>query len=135
MSYEDAFLSLERHATSKLRSEKELFEINSLGFRGEALASIAAVSRLRLVTCEGGYYHPAAEIIIEGGILRKASEIGAGRGTLVEVRNLFFNVPVRRKFLKSPDIEAGHNFELVTRYALAFPSVAFYLCRRRQEKD
>jgi DNA mismatch repair protein MutL len=125
MSYEDAFLSLERHATSKLRSEKELFEVNSLGFRGEALASIAAVSRLRLVTCEGGS-DPGTEIIVEGGILRKSGEIGAGRGTLVEVRNLFFNVPVRRKFLKSPDIEAGYNFELVTRYALAFPSVAFY---------
>ncbi len=122
MSHDDSFLALERHATSKLRSEKDLVGIATMGFRGEALASIASVSRLKLVTSdeseEGG-----TEIVIEGGTLRKSERVGMGRGTLVEVRNLFFNVPVRRKFLKGPPVEAGHIQELMIRVALAFPSV------------
>jgi DNA mismatch repair protein MutL len=124
MSRDDAFLALERHATSKLRSEKDLFSIATLGFRGEALASIASVSRLRLVTAEDSDL-AGAEMIIEAGVLRKADQIGAGRGTLIEVRNLFYNVPVRRKFLKAAAIEGAAIQELVMRFAIAFPSVGF----------
>ncbi|MCX5862493.1 MAG: DNA mismatch repair endonuclease MutL [Deltaproteobacteria bacterium] len=122
MSHDDAFLALERHATSKLRSEKDLLGIATMGFRGEALASIASVSRIRLVTSDGSDDW-GTEIIIEGGTLKKSDRIGMGRGTIVEVRNLFYNVPVRRKFLKGTDIEAGHIQEQVLRLALAFPSM------------
>ncbi len=124
MSRDDAFLALERHATSKLRSEKDLFSIATLGFRGEALASIASVSRVRMVTAEDSDL-AGSEMIIEAGVLRKADQIGAGRGTLIEVRNLFYNVPVRRKFLKTAAIEAATIQELVMRFAIAFPSVGF----------
>ncbi len=124
MSHDDAFLALERHATSKLRSEKDLVGISTMGFRGEALASIAAVSRLKLMTSDGSET-AGTEIVVEGGVMRKAEQVGMGTGTVVEVRNLFFNVPVRRKFLKAPGVEAGFIQELVTRLALAFPSVAF----------
>lgn len=124
MSHDDAFLALERHATSKLNSEKDLRGIATMGFRGEALASIGSVSRLRLVTSDGSE-DGATEIVVEGGTLKKSERVGAGRGTLVEVRNLFYNVPVRRKFLKTRDVESGHIQELVVRLALAFPPVSF----------
>jgi DNA mismatch repair protein MutL len=122
MSRDDSFLALERHATSKLRSEKDLVGIATMGFRGEALASIASVSRLKLLTNDESE-EAGTEIVIEGGTLRKSDRVGMGRGTIVEVRNLFFNVPVRRKFLKGTPVEAGHVQELMTRVALAFPSM------------
>ncbi|MBI5571686.1 MAG: DNA mismatch repair endonuclease MutL [Desulfomonile tiedjei] len=125
MSHDDAFLALERHATSKLRSEKDLHAISTMGFRGEALASIASVSRLRLVTADdeasGG-----TEIVIEGGVLRKSDPVGMGRGTMIDVRNLFYNVPVRRKFLRPAPDEAARVYDLVTRLALAFPEIGFH---------
>jgi DNA mismatch repair protein MutL len=124
MSRDDAFLALERHATSKLRTETDLHGIATLGFRGEALASIASVSTLRMVTADDSG-SPGTDMVIEGGALRKCEELGAGKGTLIEVRNLFFNVPVRRKFLKSPAIEAATVQELLTKMALAFPAVGF----------
>ena len=124
MSRDDAFLALERHATSKLQTEKDLFTIATLGFRGEALASIASVSRLRLVTAEDSDL-AGTEMLIEAGVLRKADQIGAGRGTLIEVRNLFYNVPVRRKFLKTAAVEAATVQELIMRFAIAFPSIGF----------
>ncbi len=124
MSHDDAFLALERHATSKLRTEKDLVGIGTMGFRGEALASIASVSRLRLRTCdESG--EAGSQIVIEGGVLRDATREGMARGTVAEVHNLFFNVPVRRRFLKSPNTEADHVHEFVSRMALAFPRIAF----------
>jgi len=124
MSRDDAFLALERHATSKLRTEKDLVGIATMGFRGEALASIASISQLRLLTSDGAE-SSGTEIVIEGGVLRKSDGLGLARGTVIEVRNLFFNVPVRRKFLKSPQVEAGHVHELLTRLALAFPATGF----------
>ncbi len=124
MSHDDAFLALERHATSKLTSEKDLHNIGTLGFRGEALASVASISRLRLLTRDDSD-SAGTEIVIEGGVLRKSDRIGMGRGTTIEVANLFYNVPVRRKFLKSANIEAGYIQELLTKLALAFTSVAF----------
>lgn len=135
MGHDDAFLCLERHATSKLRSEADLVGISTMGFRGEALASIASVSRLRLATNDGSDDW-GTEIIIEGGILRRSERIGMGKGAILEVGNLFYNVPVRRKFLKSDDIEAGHIQEQVIRVALAFPSVGItYLEDGRMKID
>lgn len=124
MGHDDAFLALERHATSKLRSEKDLVGVATMGFRGEALASIASVSKLKLMTSEGTK-EGGTEIIIEGGVQRGAKRIGMGRGTVIEVRNLFFNVPVRRKFLKKNQTETAHIHEAVTRFALAHPAVGF----------
>ncbi len=124
MGRDDAFLALERHATSKLETEKDLVGVETLGFRGEALASIASVSRLRLITFDG--QDPAGtELVMEGGVFRKSERIGVDRGTVVEVHNLFFNVPVRRRFLKGPGVEAALVGELVTKFALAHPEVAF----------
>ncbi len=124
MSHDDAFQALERHATSKLTTEKDLVGIATMGFRGEALASIASISRLTLMTREEA--DPAGTVIaVEGGVIRSADRKGMARGTMIEVRNLFFNVPVRRKFLKAVATEAGHVQEAVTKFALAFPSVGF----------
>ncbi len=124
MSHDDAFLALERHATSKLSSEKDLQNVATMGFRGEALASIASVSRLRLRTNDESDI-AGTEIIIEGGVLRKSVQAGMPRGTVIEVANLFYNVPVRRKFLKTVGIEASYIQELVTKIALASISVGF----------
>lgn len=124
MSHDDAFLALERHATSKLRSETDLVGIATMGFRGEALASIASISRLKLLTRDESDT-AGTEVVIEGGVLRKSERVGMGIGTAVEVRNLFFNVPVRRKFLKGSGVEAAHIQELLIKLALAFPTVGF----------
>lgn len=135
MSRDDAFLALERHATSKLVSEKDLVGIATMGFRGEALASIASVSRLRLVTRDDSD-EEGTEVLIEGGILRKSTGIGTAVGTLIEVRNLFYNVPVRAKFLKSAKVEEGHIEDLITKLALAFPSIGFtYSDEKRVKLD
>jgi DNA mismatch repair protein MutL len=124
MAHDDAFLALERHATSKITSEKDLTGVATLGFRGEALASIASVAKVRLLT-QAEPDDAGTEILIEGGVLRRADRMAMGRGTLIEVHNLFYNVPVRRKFLKGQDVEAGHIQELLTKFALAFPSIGF----------
>ena len=124
MSHDDAFLALERHATSKLKSETDLVGIATMGFRGEALASIASISRLKLLTRDDSDT-AGTEVLIEGGVLRKSERVGMGTGTAVEVRNLFFNVPVRRKFLKGSGVEAAHIQELLIKLALAFPTVGF----------
>ncbi|MDT8421099.1 MAG: DNA mismatch repair endonuclease MutL [Desulfuromonadales bacterium] len=126
MDRQDAFLSLERHATSKISSDDDLFALHTLGFRGEALASIASVSRFRLSTSasEDGLGH---EIYAEGGTIRKAAEVGLPRGTSVEVRNLFFNLPARRKFLRKEQTELSHAADVVTKQALAHPEISFRL--------
>ncbi|RMF44617.1 MAG: DNA mismatch repair endonuclease MutL [Planctomycetota bacterium] len=119
---EDIPLAIASHATSKLQSADDLFQIRTLGFRGEALASIAEVSHLTLRTrtaeSESGY-----EITIRGGQASDIQPIGHPVGTTIEVRNLFFNTPVRRKFLKTAQTEAGHITEAFTRIALAYPQV------------
>lgn len=124
MSNDDAFLALERHATSKLKTEKDLFGIATMGFRGEALASIASVSRLRLVT-KDETESEGMDILVEGGTLKRADKIGAGRGSTIEVRSLFFNAPVRAKFLKGKALESGYIYELVLKVALANTSIGF----------
>jgi DNA mismatch repair protein MutL len=124
MGREDAELSLQRHATSKLRSKDDLFAIGSYGFRGEALPSMAAVSRFTLLTCEPGALK-ATRIEVEGGASTQVSDAGAPPGTTVEVRDLFWNVPARRKFLKKAQSEQAQSVDAVLRLALPRPDVTF----------
>ncbi|MDX2480038.1 MAG: DNA mismatch repair endonuclease MutL [Desulfuromusa sp.] len=126
MNRQDAFLSFERHATSKIRTDSDLFALTTLGFRGEALASIASVSRLRLRTCDNDE-GLGQQIYAEGGKIKNADEIGLPRGTIVEVRNLFFNLPARKKFMRKEQTELGHSADVVTKQALANPMVSFRL--------
>jgi DNA mismatch repair protein MutL len=128
MSQDDAILAFEHHATSKLQTAEDLGSIATLGFRGEALPSIASISRLTLKT---GYADPASisgtEIEIQGGVMRSVKPTSWDRGTEIIIRDLFFNVPARRKFLRSNDTELGHIARLVTHYALAHPEIRFTL--------
>jgi len=124
MSREDALLALERHATSKIVTDDDLLSISTLGFRGEALPSIASVSRLTLSSREKGSVE-GTEIYAEGGVIRHVKARGMADGTVVEVRNLFFNTPARLKFMKSAETEAGHVADHITRLALSRPDVRF----------
>jgi len=124
MSQEDALLALERHATSKIAADEDLLSISTLGFRGEALPSIASVSRCTLASREKGSVE-GTEIYGEGGKIRDVKARGMAEGTVVEVRNLFFNTPARLKFLKSTETEAGHVADQLTRLALSRPDVRF----------
>ncbi|MGA2630880.1 MAG: DNA mismatch repair endonuclease MutL [Terriglobia bacterium] len=126
MSHDDALLAFERHATSKIRTAEDLFEISTLGFRGEALPSIAAVSRLELETRHTSE-NAGTRIEIAGGKIRDVKEVAWPQGTRVDVHDLFFNTPARRKFLKSESTELGHIATLVTHYALAHPERSFRL--------
>ncbi|NBQ74290.1 MAG: DNA mismatch repair endonuclease MutL, partial [Acetobacteraceae bacterium] len=123
MGPEDLALAVERHATSKLPEEATLFRIATLGFRGEALPSIGAVARLAITSCpRDGTAH---RISVEGGLKGDVAPASGAPGTRVEVRDLFFATPARRKFLKHPRTEAEHAVEAVRRLALAWPEVAF----------
>ncbi len=119
-------LAIERHATSKLACAEDLFRIATLGFRGEALASIGSVSRLT-ITARTADAHAGARLRVEGGRIGKLENIGAPVGTLVSVEDLFYNVPARLKFLKQDATERRAIDALVTRYALAYPDVRFSL--------
>jgi DNA mismatch repair protein MutL len=119
-------LSVSRHATSKLSSAEDLFRISTLGFRGEALASIASISRLS-ITSRVTESDVGAQLRVEGGRAGNVETVGAPVGTLVRVEGLFFNVPARLKFLKKDATERRHIDTLVTRYSLAYPSVRFSL--------
>jgi DNA mismatch repair protein MutL len=122
----EMILSVERHATSKLNSADDLFKIGTLGFRGEALASIGSVSRLT-ITSRDIQSTVGAQLHVEGSKSDQVQIVGAPVGTTVRVEDLFFNVPARLKFLKHPTTERRHIDELVTRYALAYPNVRFQL--------
>ena len=124
MSREDAEKSLERHATSKLTAVEDLDGIQTLGFRGEAVPSIASVSRFRLTTREQGADF-GTEIVVEGGTMDEVREAGSAVGTEVEVKDLFYNVPARRKFLRTELTEGGHVEHEVRMHALASPGVRF----------
>jgi DNA mismatch repair protein MutL len=126
MAPDDALLSIERYATSKIYSQEDLFSIRTLGFRGEALPSIASVSRFVLVTRAQGS-DAGTEIRIDGGKIINVSEIGSPIGTMVEVKQLFFNTPARRKFLKSISTEMGHIADIVSSMALGRPDVQIKL--------
>jgi len=126
MVRDDAMLAFERHATSKIRDAEDLLSVATLGFRGEALPSIASVSRLRLETCaeEGA---SGTVIEINGGRMARVDEAGLPQGTSITVRDLFFNIPARKKFLKAESTELSHIASLVTHYALAHPEKHFEL--------
>ncbi len=128
MDREDALLCLERHATSKIRTKEDLAAIYTLGFRGEAVPSIASVSRFRLASRE----HSAlsgTEIEVQGGKLTDVRDYGGAPGTVVEARSLFFNIPARRKFLRSEATEFSHVEQQFRLHAIANPNVAFTLVR------
>ncbi|MBM4252554.1 MAG: DNA mismatch repair endonuclease MutL [Deltaproteobacteria bacterium] len=124
MSGEDAALALRRHATSKIRDADQLFSISSMGFRGEALASIAAVSQFSLATREVGQ-RTGTKITVTGEEAPQTLPWSGPEGTTVAVENLFYNVPVRAKFLKSPATEFSHILELMQSFALCRPTVGF----------
>lgn len=124
MEAEDARLSLQRHATSKMRHFKDLFKLTTMGFRGEALAAIGAVSKLTLTT---SVTKVGIKIEMEGGTLKSERAAGRARGTTVEVSQLFYNVPARKKFQKSAAALSAEIFRLVTQLALGSPSVHFEL--------
>src|SRR5215510_2506728 len=126
MEPEDARLAIERHATSKIRRADDLAAILTLGFRGEALPSIASVSHFVLRTRARGQTS-GTEIRVNGGALASVTEIGAAEGTVVEVNDLFYNLPARRKFLKSDGAESAQVSRIVTQLALAYPEVGFTL--------
>lgn len=132
MVRDDAVLAFERHATSKISGTDDLAAIATLGFRGEALASIASVAKVELTTCTQGA--PAAtRVTIDGGKMRDVKDAAHPRGTTITVRDLFFNVPARRKFLRSESTETFHLTNLVTHYALAHPEIAFAFSNNGRE--
>lgn len=126
MARDDALLCLERYATSKLTDEKSLFAISTLGFRGEAVPSIASVSNFLLVT-RNADSDAATEIQVSGGKIKSVGDVGAPVGTMVAVRKLFVNVPARRKFLKSANTEMGHIADMMTGFALCRHDIHFQL--------
>lgn len=132
MSREDALLSLERHATSKLRVAGDLAAIRTLGFRGEAVPSIASVSRFRMVTREPDAV-AGTEILVDGGKIRDVRDAGCAPGTVIEAKSLFFNMPARRKFLRAENTEAAHVEHQLRMHALAAPWVRFRL--RRDDRE
>jgi DNA mismatch repair protein MutL len=126
MSKDDLLLCVERHATSKIRTASDLLSVRSLGFRGEALPSIAAVSRMRITSlpqdCLTGH-----TLRISGGKLLQIEETGAPSGTTVDVKDLFFNIPARRKFLRAERTETDHIVDILSRVAMPFPKITFKL--------
>ncbi len=126
MSETDARMSLERHATSKIRTAADLFTLRTMGFRGEALASIAAVSHFELKTRQPDH-DLGTQILVEGSEVKSQSPVACDQGTSISIKNLFFNIPARRNFLKSNAVEMRHILEEFQRLALAHPSVAFQL--------
>jgi len=126
ISPDDVEFAFERHATSKIRKADDLQTVKSMGFRGEALASIAAISNIKMVT-KTKEELMGHQIIVEGGEIKENEEIGAQTGTTITVSNLFYNTPVRYKFLKKDYTELGYIEDAVTRIALANPNIAIKL--------
>lgn len=132
MSDTDARIAFERHATSKIRKASDLFHINTKGFRGEALASIAAIAQVELIT-KRAEDELGKRLLIEGSKVKKQEACQSFKGSTFSVKNLFYNVPARRKFLKSDPVELKHIMEEFKRVALAHPSVSFSLYHNDQE--
>ena len=132
MVRDDAVLAFERHATSKIHETDDLGAIGTLGFRGEALASIASVARVELTTSTEGA-KAATRVTIDGGRMRDVKDAAHPRGTTIIVRDLFFNIPARRKFLRSEATETFHLTNLVTHYALAHPEISFTFVNNGRE--
>lgn len=133
MSPTDARMSFERHATSKIRNIDDLFKIRTMGFRGEALASIAAVTQVELKTRQAGS-EIGTRILIEGTEVKLQEACATNFGTNISIKNLFFNVPARRHFLKSPSTEFRHILDEFTRVALAYPAIGFRLINNGTEQ-
>jgi len=125
MEEDDCLLAFERHATSKIQDEHDLFRIRTLGFRGEALPSIASVSEVELVTSTGR--GPGTKLVLQGGALISCERASGRKGTDITVSNLFFNTPARLKYMKTIHTELGHAADVVNRLALAHPGVSFRL--------
>ncbi|KPL03510.1 MAG: hypothetical protein AMJ73_06630 [candidate division Zixibacteria bacterium SM1_73] len=132
MDEKNSELAFERHATSKIKSVDDLYKINTLGFRGEALPSIASVSLLDTLSRTKESL-TGTRIKIEGGLLKDRREAGAPIGTSIVVREIFYNVPARRKFLKSVLTETRHIIDLLTRFAIAYPEISFKLISDQRE--
>ncbi len=132
MSRDDAVLAFERHATSKISTLEDLAAIGTLGFRGEALASIASVAKVELIT-KTELDEVATRVVVEGGRLIDVKDAARDRGTTITVRDLFFNTPARRKFMRSEATENYHLTSIVTHYALAHPEIAFTLTNNGRE--
>ncbi|MCG3221935.1 MAG: DNA mismatch repair endonuclease MutL [Candidatus Heimdallarchaeota archaeon] len=126
MSHDDAGLAIQRYSTSKIRTADDLFSIHSLGFRGEALASVVSVAQVEITT-KAKEDELGTLLSVEGGEIKTDKKTTASNGTRIAVRNLFFNVPVRRKFLKSITTEINHITEFTTKLALAYPNISFSL--------
>jgi DNA mismatch repair protein MutL len=126
MDREDASLAFERHATSKLKTDRDLFQILTLGFRGEALPSIAAVSHVSLQTWDGEA-ETGTHVMIQGGKIKETQDAPLRKGTVIEVKALFYNTPARYKYLKSIHTELSHTSDYMNRLALAHPKISFKL--------
>ena len=133
MNPEDVKLIGERHATSKIVFFEDIEKISTLGFRGEALASISAVSQFRLTSAAQGEENPGIELTIHGGERKSLKNIGFPQGTTIEVKNLFFNVPARKKFLRTDMTELSYVHRIFTREALAHPGISFFLKQNKKE--
>ena len=132
MEREDAVLAIERHTTSKIEQPDDLLRIKTLGFRGEALPSIAAVSNFELITkTEGNEIGSLVEV--KGGLLQKVKDVGAPTGTTIKAQDLFFNTPARLKYLKTIPTEAGYIAEIISRLALGYPEISFRLNHHEYE--
>lgn len=128
MSGDDAILCLERHATSKIRSSEDIFSVSTLGFRGEAIPSIAAISKFTLLTCpKDNQENMGTLIIVDGGKFLSTGPAAGTHGTTIEVKNLFFNVPVRKKFQRSPVYDIQEIQKICIAFALCHPNVHFHL--------
>ena len=126
MTRDDAIIAFERHATSKVLNEKDLYSISTMGFRGEAIPSIASISETVLTTKVSGEI-AGTMVKVKGGKIEDVSDAGCANGTMVEVRDIFFNTPARLKFMRSVSTETGHISDTVTRLALAYPHIRFRL--------
>ncbi|MFH1874836.1 MAG: DNA mismatch repair endonuclease MutL [Pseudomonadota bacterium] len=135
MASEDALMCIERHATSKLSSEKDLEAIRTMGFRGEALAAIAAVSRMKLETkVSDSKVLEGTQLVVEGGAIKHHKTFGCPAGTSITVEDLFFNIPARQKFLRSDNVEYGHIANIVADLALTSNQISFSLTHNGSPK-
>jgi DNA mismatch repair protein MutL len=135
MNSDDALLCLERHATSKLKAVDDLEEISTMGFRGEAVPSVASISKFTLMTRQNeneAVDQPGTMVIVDGGKIVKCSPVECAKGTTIEVKSLFFNVPVRRKFQKSPVYDAAEICRVTSLLALAHPEIKFQLINNQE---
>ncbi len=133
MSPDDAILCLERHATSKIRAVEDVHSITTMGFRGEAIPSIASISKFTLLTRPKNQDTTGTMVLVEGGKIKKTCEVMRAPGTTIEIKNLFYNLPVRQKFQRSVSYDAGEIHKIISSIALGNPHVKFNLIS--QEKN